>query len=66
MPAEPILAQELEMAAWLEGHLSAIAAEVLPGAAAVHDTLRLPTGGWCRCSACKGESLDRLSRKQVR
>jgi ferritin-like metal-binding protein YciE len=43
--AESILAQELEMAAWLEQHLSAIAAEVLPRAAAVHDTLRLPTGG---------------------
>src|SRR5918997_2661619 len=43
--AESILAQELEMAAWLEEHLSAIAAEVLPRAAAVHDTLRLPTGG---------------------
>jgi hypothetical protein len=45
MPAEPILAQELEMAAWLEAHLAAIAAEVLPRAAAMHDTLRLPTGG---------------------
>jgi len=43
--AESILAQELEMAAWLEEHLSAIAAEVLPRAAALHDTLRLPTGG---------------------
>ncbi len=43
--AESILAQELEMAAWLEAHLAAIAAEVLPRAAAVHDTLRLPTGG---------------------
>jgi ferritin-like metal-binding protein YciE len=41
--AESILAQELE--AWLEEHLSAIAAEVLPRAAALHDTLRLPTGG---------------------
>ena len=43
--AESILAQELEMAAWLEAHLAAIAAEVLPRAAAMHDTLRLPTGG---------------------
>jgi ferritin-like metal-binding protein YciE len=42
--AESILAQELEMAAWLEEHLSAIAAEVLPRAAAVHGTLRLPAG----------------------
>ena len=45
MLAESILVQELEMAAWLEAHLAAIAAEVLPRAAAVHDTLRLPTGG---------------------
>jgi ferritin-like metal-binding protein YciE len=40
-----ILAQELETAAWLEEHLAAIAAEVLPQAAAVHDALRPPTGG---------------------
>jgi ferritin-like metal-binding protein YciE len=45
MLAESILAQEMEMAAWLEAHLAAIATEVLPRAAAMHDTLRLPTGG---------------------
>jgi ferritin-like metal-binding protein YciE len=45
MLAESILVQELEMAAWLEAHLAAIAAEVLPRAAAVLDTLRLPRGG---------------------
>ncbi len=33
------------MAAWLEEHLAAIAAEVLPGAAAVHGSLQLPLIG---------------------
>jgi ferritin-like metal-binding protein YciE len=42
--AESILAQELEMAAWLEAHLAAIAAEVLPQSAAVYDALRLSMG----------------------
>jgi ferritin-like metal-binding protein YciE len=43
--AESILAQELEMAAWLEEHLAAIAAAVLPRAAAVHGVWQLPMGG---------------------
>jgi ferritin-like metal-binding protein YciE len=43
--AESILAQELEMAAWLEEHLAAIAAAVLPRAAAVHGAWQLPSGG---------------------
>ncbi len=43
--AESILAQELEMAAWLEEHLAAIAGEVLPQATAVHDACRMPLGG---------------------
>jgi ferritin-like metal-binding protein YciE len=43
--AESILAQELEMAAWLEEHLAAIAAAVLPRAAAVHNAWQLPSGG---------------------
>jgi ferritin-like metal-binding protein YciE len=43
--AEFILAQELEMAAWREAHLFAIAAEVLLRAAAMYDVLRPPTGG---------------------
>ncbi|WP_114946767.1 DUF892 family protein [Microvirga calopogonii] len=43
--AESILAQELEMAAWLEEHLAAIAAAVLPSAAALHGAGQLPSGG---------------------
>ncbi|MXQ12311.1 DUF892 family protein [Microvirga makkahensis] len=42
--AEFILAQELEMAAWLEEHLAAIAGEVLPRATAVHEAF-FPFGG---------------------
>ena len=45
MLAQSILAQELEMAAWREAHLSVIATEVLLRAAAMHDVLRPPTGG---------------------
>jgi ferritin-like metal-binding protein YciE len=44
--AESILAQELEMAAWLEEHLATIAAEVLPRAEAVHGLLQLPLRGF--------------------
>jgi ferritin-like metal-binding protein YciE len=43
--AESILAQELEMAAWLEKHLPMIAAEVLPRAEAVRGSLQLPLAG---------------------
>jgi len=43
--AESILAQELEMAAWLEERLAAIAAEVLPRAEALYGSLQLPLAG---------------------
>jgi ferritin-like metal-binding protein YciE len=43
--AESILAQELEMAGWLEAHLPRIAAENLPSAEAALNNLRLPFPG---------------------
>ena len=43
--AESILAQELEMAAWLEAHLAQIAAQELPTAEAALRPWRLPFSG---------------------
>ena len=43
--AESVLAQELEMASWLEANLPRIAAENLPSAEATLNNLRLPFPG---------------------
>ena len=43
--AESILAQELEMAGWLEANLARIAAENLPSAEAALNSFRLPFPG---------------------
>src|SRR3954462_6800321 len=43
--AESILAQELEMAGWLEANLARIAAENLPAAEAALNSFRLPFPG---------------------